>query len=178
MAELKFYIRKDDGAIMRLVGPGRYAKHGTVAEYLRLRKAQRRERKREEQKRLAAGVITQVDRDRAAKEFWDQVDTSEGAAACHSWVGERQWNHPEDNVERYQRGAFSFPGLRTRIATRVLCYLTFGREVPEHLDITPLCGNHLCCNVEHIAITPHGPPLEGKLKCAIPVQQFFAGGDS
>lgn len=170
----KFYIRKSDGGIMRETAPGRFERRGTVEEYLKLRKAQRRERARDERARIASGVVTQAETDRATKQFWDLIDASGGPAACHPWTGKMDWNHPEERgAERYQRGSFFFPGLKTRIVSRILCYLTYGREVPDHLDTTPTCGDHACCNMEHIVITPHGLARDNKMVRAVPAAQFF-----
>lgn len=105
--------------------------------------------------------------------FWDNVDTSGGVDACHWWTGERKWNHQSADVERYEDGHWSERGCKSRIARRVLMFKTYGREVPEDLDVSPLCDEHLCCNVKHMVITPHGGPKDGRLAHAIPAEEYF-----
>lgn len=110
--------------------------------------------------------------------FWDNIDTSGGVDACHWWTGGRKWNHPDANRERYEDGNWREPGCRTHIARRVLMFKTYGRELPEDKDVSPLCDEHLCCNVRHMVITPHGGPKEERLRHAIPVEEYFCDGPS
>ena len=107
----------------------------------------------------------------SAPVFWDNVDTSGGPDACHLWTGETKFNHPEGTNSRFEQGKFTYEGCESWISTRVLCYATFGREVPRDLDVTPLCGDHLCCNVKHLCITPHGGG--DRLGRAVTVEEFF-----
>lgn len=106
-----------------------------------------------------------------APSFFDNIDTSGGLDACHEWTGCRKWNHSEAGATSYEHGFFDYEGCVSRISTRVLCFATFGREPPRGLDITPLCGNHLCMNLRHLCVTPHGGG--DRLSRATPVEEFF-----
>lgn len=111
--------------------------------------------------------------------FWDCVDTSGGADACHPWTGAKKWNHPETREVRYEEPVFQHRELiiDTRIATRVLMFAVYGKEVPADMDVRPLCENHLCCNMRHMAITPHGGSnAERRMALAVPAEEFFCAG--
>lgn len=106
--------------------------------------------------------------------FWDHVNTSGGIDACHPWTGRTQWNHPAGRgLKRYKRGEFTLTDCKTEIATRILCLLTFGRLPPDDVDTTPTCGDYMCCNIDHITITPRFTTAERKQAAGIPARQFF-----
>lgn len=109
----------------------------------------------------------------SAPMFWDNIDSSGGLDACHLWTGAAKWNHPPDAVARFEQGCFSYEGCETWIATRVLCFALYGREPPRDMDIMPICGDHLCCNVRHLAIVPHGGVGSKRINKAVPVEEFF-----
>lgn len=125
--------------------------------------------------RLAAQALeAKRERDaRSAPGFYDNIDTSGGPDACHPWRGDRSWNHPEPDATRYERGVFQYDGCNSRFHTRVLCFATFGQEPPLDMDVIPLCGDHLCSNIRHMCIGPHGGHLNHKLGLAVPVEEFF-----
>lgn len=101
-----------------------------------------------------------------AQEFWDLVDTSGGADACHRWKGaiDTTW-------ATYIVGKFQLAGLATTLAHRIACFLTFGKEVPRDYDIIPDCEEHLCCNVRHLLVARHG--ISNKMASAERVEKFF-----
>lgn len=109
---------------------------------------------------------------KSAEGFWDNIDTSGGPDACHPWTGETKWNHPPGDA-RFEQGVFYYEGCESFIATRVLCFATYGIEVPRHLDIMPLCGDHLCSNVRHMLVTPHGGSGDCRLERAVTVEEYF-----
>lgn len=111
---------------------------------------------------------------KSAASFWDNIDSSGGPDACHPWTGERRWNHNDPNTARYEYGVFYYEGCNSYHAARVLCHATYGREPPQDMDVMPLCGDHLCCNLKHFAITPHGGNGDKRLNRAVPVEEYFS----
>lgn len=111
----------------------------------------------------------------AERDFWSEVDRSGGPDDCHLWTGRRHWNHHEDHVERFEQGKYSGSETRfgTRITSRIAVVLAYGHYLTKTVDVHPRCGNHLCCNVRHFSITPHGGPLWQRLEYAIPVEEYF-----
>lgn len=131
--------------------------------------------------RLALGPKPELEKKkcthRSAPNFFDNIDTSGGIDACHPWTGSRKINHTEaggEHIQSYEHGVFRYDGCNSWIATRVLCFAIFGREPPKDMDITPLCGDHLCMNLRHLCVTPHGGSSPNKLNKATPVEEFFA----
>lgn len=110
---------------------------------------------------------------KSAAFLWDNIDSSGGPDACHPWTGERRWNHNDPKASRYEYGCFNYENCSSYHAARVLCYATFGREPPLDMDVMPLCGDHLCCNLKHLAITPHGGIGDKRWNRAIPVEEYF-----
>lgn len=110
-----------------------------------------------------------------AERFWDNIDTSGGPDACHPWTGVAHYNHDlESGWERFLQGHFHHQAITTRISTRVLIFMTYGKELPRTLDVSPLCGEHLCHNLRHLVITKHGGGnIEKKLSEGVPVGEFF-----
>jgi len=122
---------------------------------------------------LAQEAARKAHRESAAG-FWDNVDTSAGLDACHPWQGERSWNHPDPGCVRYERGVFrGYDGADSYFATRVACFARFGKPVPKGMDVTPICGDHLCMNVRHFAIVAHGGNGDKRINRAIPAAEFF-----
>lgn len=111
---------------------------------------------------------------RSAPFFFDNIDGSAGIDACHPWTGQTTWNHTNGQHKAYEHGVFRFDGCHSEIATRVMCYATFGHEVPRTYDVTPLCGDHMCMNIKHFCIAPHGGV--DKLKQAVTAEEFFREG--
>lgn len=42
------------------------------------------------------------------------------------------------------------------VASRVMCFLAYDRMVPDHVDVTPTCGDYFCCNPFHFVISGRG----------------------
>lgn len=85
-----------------------------------------------------------------------------GPDDCWPWLGTRHWNHSDETTRlRFEQGGFSL-GDRNEMATHVMCFLAYDRIVPDEIDITPTCYDHLCCNPRHFLVTPHGTPREDK----------------
>jgi hypothetical protein len=95
----------------------------------------------------------------SAQEFWDLVDSSDGADSCHMWRG-----RTDPTWTTYTVGKFELEGCTSTLTHRIAVLLTFGR-LPEE-DITPICDERLCCNVKHLAVKCAGNNL-------VPVQEFF-----
>lgn len=109
----------------------------------------------------------------SAPMFFDNIDTSGGRDTCHRWTGETimtSYTEPSG----YEHGVFEYEGCSSKIATRVLCYALFGREVPRDRDVTPICGDHMCMNVRHLCVSPKGGT--DKLRQAVPVEEFYSEG--
>ena len=126
--------------------------------------------------RLEAGIPDREDKIRrpqrsgTVQAFWDLVNTSGGADACHPWTGSTNTNHNGKECEKYEYGYFECEGVETALAHRIVCALTFGREVPRDYEVSPICGDHLCCNVRHFAIRQQSAPHGSE----VPVDEFFA----
>lgn len=112
---------------------------------------------------------------RSAMSFWDNINTSGGVDACHPWNGERKWNHhtAKPSEARYEHGVFRCEGCKSWIAQRVLVFKTYGREVPDDHDVSPICGDHLCVNIRHMSIVKHGGTKDARANRAVPVEEFF-----
>lgn len=108
----------------------------------------------------------------SAQDFWDLVDTSPGVDECHPWLGRKDWNH-ETEGKRYQRGVFELVDVCTHIVSRLVVLLTYGKELDRLTDVTPICGDHTCCNVRHYAITPHGGTGKTRDRKSVPVEEYF-----
>lgn len=106
----------------------------------------------------------------SAQDFWDNVNTSAGTGECHPWTG-----YLNDTWTTYQVGEFELEGCNTTLVHRIVCFLTFGKEPTADIDIVPLCDNHICCNVKHLAVKPHN---SAGLKHAVPAEEFFAHCDA
>lgn len=110
----------------------------------------------------------------SAAGFWDNINTSGGVDACHPWEGALRFNHPVGCASRYQQGIFEgYEGATSDYAHRVACFATFGQNVPDDMDITPICGDHLCMNLRHMAVVKHGGRGEKRDNTAVPVHEFF-----
>lgn len=119
-------------------------------------------------------AVRQEEARRSAMAFWDNIDTSAGLDACHPWKGERKWNHTTGtDAGRYEHGAFRCDECKSWIAQRVLVFKTYGREVPADLDVSPICGDHLCVNIRHMAIVKHGGQKNDRANRAVPVEEYF-----
>lgn len=106
------------------------------------------------------------------QKFKSLIDTS---GACHIWKGSASNNHEDakDNPNRktYDRGVFNLNGRGNRLAHRLICEVTFNVTLTPDLDVSPMvCGNHLCCNVDHLGIVPHNQ----NRKLAVPVAVYFS----
>jgi hypothetical protein len=130
----------------------------------------------EKEEREAAIEAKRMKDAHSAPGFFDNIDTSGGLDACHPWTGERKWNHTEtggEKVKGYEHGVFEYDGCDSFIHTRVLCYAIFGQQVPRDMDVIPICGDHLCSNIRHMCIGPHGGNRDCKLAKAAPAEEFF-----
>jgi hypothetical protein len=112
---------------------------------------------------------------KSAAGFWDNIDTSGGPDACHNWTGETKRNHSECEAaaSHYIHGVFEYEGCESWLSHRVLLFARYGKQPPEDLDVVPLCGNHLCHNLRHLVIAPHGGRGDARMNKAVPVQEFF-----
>lgn len=129
--------------------------------------------------RLARDAVIETERAREAHRrsqegFWDNIDTSAGPGACHPWTGERRWTAAHPKPHDFEYGVFHYQGCDSYHANRVLCFATFGQEPPKELDVTPSCGNYLCCNLDHLYMTRFGSGREEKIKNGAPVRRFYA----
>lgn len=106
-----------------------------------------------------------------AAAFLALLDRTGGPDACHPWQGARLWNHDESYAIRYERGHFHINGLNSTIASRIVSFVEYGESVPRSMDVHPDCGNHLCCNVKHLSVRPHGRRGAGTK-----MTQYFAAG--
>jgi len=141
-----------------------------IASILAKREADRTEA----DKAKAAAIKAVPTYEERVREFFDLIDTSAGPDECHPWKGARKFNHPAGHIARFEQAIFKSTLFNTAQATRILCLLTYGREVPAGKDVTPLCEDHLCCNVRHFVITPEGCPSLGlKLNKGQPAEEFF-----
>ena len=128
--------------------------------------------------RHAAGIPDKVEKVRrparsgTVQAFWDLVDTSGGADACHPWTGPTNTNHNGKDCEKYDYGYFECEGVESALAHRVVCALTFGRDLPRDYEVSPICDDHLCCNVKHYSIRQQSDPHDS----GVPVAEFFAHG--
>lgn len=122
-----------------------------------------------------AARIASKGRKGTPQEFWDLVDSSRGPEACHPWTGRTLRNTPTEQPGSYLHGVFYAAGCQSFISNRVLCFMVFGREPPSNMDVTPICGDHMCNNVRHMAITPRGGGSSPKkLNAGVPAEEFFA----
>jgi hypothetical protein len=104
----------------------------------------------------------------SAKDFWDLVDASAGADACHPWTG-----YVTTTWTSYPVGKFILDGIETPLVHRIAVFLTYGREVPRGKDVAPLCENHLCCNVRHLMVLPSSKLGGPRAANAVMVEEFF-----
>lgn len=125
--------------------------------------------------RLAKEAQEKVRRAHAvsAPNFWDNIDTSAGPDACHPWQGATRFNHPE-GMTRYEEAIFEgYEGSDTRYAQRILMFAIYGKAVPRDMDVSPICEDHLCCNVRHLAIIKHGGRGPARDCTAVPAEEYF-----
>ncbi len=142
----------------------------------RAARARRAERKPEPHTVAAATKLMDV---------FQYVDTSAGPHECHPWTGKinrtmmysEEWKAKNPGTESFDFGEFTFDGMTVR-APRAVVMATFnagiGYSKDRAYDLHQVCGNKLCCNVEHIAIRKRGA------KSGHPSEQFvcdFFGGD-
>lgn len=106
----------------------------------------------------------------AAMTFWDHIDTRAGSDACHPWTGAKRWNR-----DRYEEGEWEEEDVNTRIARRHLIVKTFGCDLPPDRDVSPICGDHLCMNIHHMAIVGHGGHKTDRAERAVLAEEFFHG---
>jgi hypothetical protein len=110
----------------------------------------------------------------SAPNFWDNVNTSGGVDACHPWEGATRYNHPAGVLSRYEEAVFEgYEGSDTRYAQRIACFAVYGRLVPKDMDVSPICGDHLCMNVRHFAIVKHGGRGPKRDVTAVPAEEYF-----
>lgn len=129
-----------------------------------MRRADERLRKQEERQAKIDGRNKTL----TVQEFWDRVNTSAGVDECHPWTGELN-----STWSKYTFGEAPVEGCGTKLAHRVVCFLTFGREPPKSIDIIPSCSNRICCNVDHLMVRPHN---SHDASLDIPVRRFYAEG--
>lgn len=91
---------------------------------------------------------------------------------CWPWSGPNGFNHPEAYRERFLESYFTLCSGR-EMATHVMCFLAYDRMVPDGLDITPTCGDHLCMNPAHFLVTNHGASGEQKQLYGEPAREFL-----
>lgn len=118
------------------------------------------------------GKVQRRAADGNAQDFWDLIDTSGGLDACHPWGGRLKWNHYGVDAHlkpRYQQPVFEMDGFESHYAQRLLVFLVFGVRLEGYVDdVTPICGDHQCLNVRHLAICPHSADRNK----AIPVAEW------
>lgn len=109
----------------------------------------------------------------SAEGFWDNIDTSGGPDACHPWTGSTRWTHDDHRVGSFEYGRFRYEGCDSYHVSHVVCFATFGREPPKECDVTPTCGNYLCCNLDHLVVTRFGSGRAGKIENGTPARKYF-----
>ena len=125
---------------------------------------------REEHLKLSR-VLHDLQTSGLARSFFEQIDDSAGEHACHPWRGDvnKTW------AIGYENGFGEFAEMQkilgTSLAHRVLVMLWFGMPIPKDHDIYPACGEHLCCNVNHMKIRPHAGKMARRI--GVPVTAFF-----
>lgn len=110
----------------------------------------------------------------SAAGFWDNIDSSGAPEACHNWTGATRWTHDDHRVGSFEYGMFRYEGCDSFHVSHVVCYATFGQEPPKECDVTPICGNYLCCNLDHLYITRFGRGRAGKIWNGTPARKYFA----
>lgn len=120
---------------------------------------------------VLARTLASVQSSGLARSFYEQVDDSAGEAGCHPWRGfvNKSW------APGYENGLGEFVEMRdvlgTSLVHRIAVILHFGVPIPPDHDVYPACGEHLCCNVDHLKIRPHSGKQARKI--GVYVERFF-----
>jgi hypothetical protein len=107
------------------------------------------------------------------REFWHNVDKSAGESGPWLWTGDTNNNHNTVDCDSYDYGQFNLDGHRSKMAHRIVLFLTFGVEVPSSHDVFPMVGNnHLNINPNHLGVREKRTGLE------MSAAEYFAANDN
>lgn len=81
-------------------------------------------------------------------DFWANINKGEHWI----WEGQTNNNHNTVDCESYDYGVFQLEGCLTQLVHRIIYYIKTGSELEREVEVTTLCGNHLCVNPEHLGL--------------------------
>lgn len=98
---------------------------------------------------------------------------SAGPDACHLWAGTTKTNHEtRPDIKRYEVGVYTLEGHGEVVAHRLAVMLALDlSSISKDIDIAPTCGDHLCCNLNHLVVREHCGT--DRVENSIPVREFF-----
>ena len=110
--------------------------------------------------------------------FWKNVHKREDGKWL--WTGHKNTNHNTVDCKKYEYGEYELCSRETsnfskptkihqsKMAHRIILFLTYGRPVPSSYEVFPSNGDHLDINPENLWIR------EKKTGAEVPASEFFA----
>lgn len=93
--------------------------------------------------------------------FWKNVDQQ---GQTWLWTGYKNTNHNTVDCDKYEYGEYELVSRETsnlakptrvhksKMAHRIVLFLTYGRPVPSDYDVFPVNGNHLDINPDNLSL--------------------------
>jgi hypothetical protein len=107
-----------------------------------------------------------------AERFWAMCEPQ---GECLVWTGPTKSNHPNKDCKQYEVGCLDKSSHQFVQTHRVAVQLTL--KLPSRVDpsidiVQAVCGNRLCCNVDHMVARPHA--ASDRIAMSVPVREFYA----
>lgn len=83
-------------------------------------------------------------------DFWSRVDKRDDAQWL--WTGRTNTNHNTVDCQRYEYGHFDLDGHHSKMAHRIMIYLTYGRELTRDYEVFAYDDNRLNIHPDNLGI--------------------------